>query len=201
MEMLKNNYIGKLIVFEGTDGSGKTTLLNQTKKILEQQNIECYATKMPSQRVRNIDIFNEYDKSNDDTIRNTVDLENLTIFVSGDRLLVQDLEIIPALKHGKIVLCDRYCFTSLARCNTPLIKKLANRFIKPDITIYAYAPFEIVKSRVKSRINEKNDFFDEKDVKNQIKIFNKLAKENNFETVDTTKEVDIKTILTKYKII
>ena len=87
---------------------------------------------MPSQRVRNIDVFNDYDKSLDSKIRDSVNLENLTIFVGGDRLLVQDLEIIPALKLGKIVLCDRYCYTSLARCNTKLIKQIAQKFIEPN---------------------------------------------------------------------
>ena len=194
LKLQKNKFGGKLIVFEGCDGSGKTTLLNIIKQFLQSIDKDVYCTKMPSQRMRNIDIFNDYDKSVDDKIRETVNLENLTVFVSGDRLLVQDLEILPALKQNKIVLCDRYCYTSLARCNTKLINNIAKKFIKPDLVIYAKAPFEVLKARVKSRQDEKNDFYDDIDVKNQILIFDMLSKSNNFYEVDTNNKVDYKNL-------
>ena len=194
LNLQKNKYFGKLIVFEGCDGSGKTTLLNFVKEYLQKQGKQVYTTKMPSQRVRNIDIFNDYDKSLDNTTRQIVNLENLTVFVSGDRLLVQDIEIVPALKQGKIVLCDRYCYTSIARCNTKIIKSIAQNFIKPDLVIYTKANPQVLKQRVKSRQNEKNDFYDEDDVKNQILIFDALSKSNNFYEIDTTNKVDYKNL-------
>ena len=194
LNLQKNKYFGKLIVFEGCDGSGKTTLLNFVKEYLQKLGKQVYTTKMPSQRVRNIDVFNDYDKSLDNTTRQIVNLENLTVFVSGDRLLVQDIEIVPALKQGKIVLCDRYCYTSLARCNTKLIKTIAQKFIKPDLVIYAKANLQTLKQRVKSRQNEENDFYDEDDVKNQILIFDTLSKSNNFYEIDTTSKVDYKNL-------
>lgn len=194
LKLKKNKYCGKLIVFEGCDGSGKTTLLNYVKDYLQKLGRQVYSTKMPSQRIRSIDIFNDYDKSLDNTIRQTINLENLTVFVSGDRLLVQDLEIVPALKQGKIVLCDRYCYTSLARCNTKLIKSIAQNFIKPDLVIYTKANPQVLKQRVKSRQNEKNDFYDDDDVKNQILIFDTLSKSNNFYEIDTTNKVDYKNL-------
>ena len=192
LNLQKNIYQGKLIVFEGPDGSGKTTALNQVKKILEDKHIEYYATKMPSQRIRSLDVFNDYDNSQDDTVRKSVNLENLTIMVSGDRLLVQDIEIIPALRQGKVVLCDRYCYTSLARCNTKIIKIIANKFIEPNLVIYAKAPQKTLKMRVKSRKNEKNNHYDDKDVNNQIRIFDELSASNNFFELNTNKQLDIK---------
>ncbi len=192
LNLQKNGYDGKLIVFEGCDGSGKTTILNEVKKILEEKNIEYYATKMPSQRIRNIDVFNDYDNSQDNFIRENVNLENLTIMVSGDRLLVQDLEIVPALKQGKVVLCDRYCYTSLARCNTKIIEEIANKFIEPNLVIYAKSPPKVLKMRVKSRKNEKNNYYNDKDVQNQIKIFDELSHDNDFVEINTNKQLDIK---------
>ena len=192
LNLLPNTYDGKLIVFEGPDGSGKTTLLGEVRDILNMMGKDVYCTKMPSDRIRSLSVFNDYDKSNDDTIRQIVDLENLTIFVSGDRLLVQDLEIIPALKQGKIVLCDRYCFTSIARCNTPVIKQIAQRFIEPNLTIYAKCDPKLLKKRVKMRKNEQNDYYNELEVVKQIEIFDNLCHDNDFLKFDTNYQLDIK---------
>ena len=110
LQLIKHNYPGKLIVFEGTDGAGKTTLARQAHAFLQSKGYACVAVKMPSDRVKSTDLFSNYDNSNNPTTRQLINLTNLTIFVTGDRLLTQDSEIIPALKQGKIVICDRYCY-------------------------------------------------------------------------------------------
>jgi dTMP kinase len=196
----ENNFGGKLIVFEGTDGSGKTTLLNFTKEYLDNKKIDNIEVKMPSNRIRNLSLFNDYDNSNDNTIRNLINLEDITIFVSGDRLLSLDTEIIPALKENKIVLCDRYTLTALIKCKSKIIKSISKLFIKPNLVIITTCPFPIIKERIKSRPNEKDNHFDENLVKNEISNFKKLAKDNNYILFDTNKNIEEnKTIL--YKIL
>lgn len=37
LQLKRNEYIGKLIVFEGTDGAGKTTMISFAQKSLEKQ--------------------------------------------------------------------------------------------------------------------------------------------------------------------
>ena len=183
--MISNNYTGKLIVFEGPDGSGKTTLMGIAKEYLDCVGLNCCLVKMPSNRVRNLNLFQNLDISNDIRERNAVSLFNMTVFVSGDRLITMDTEIMPALKRGEIVLCDRYCYTGYVRCNDNIIFKLCKRFIRPNLTILLEASAEVLKNRVKSRENEKELFYDDDNVKLQIKRFRSLAQKNNFKIVNT----------------
>ena len=191
LKLQKNIYGGKLFVFEGIDGSGKTTLLNEMKKYLENLDNECVYLKMPSDRVRNMQVFNDYDNSKDDKTRNTINLTNLTIMVSGDRLIQQDEIIIPALKRNKIVLCDRYCFTGHVRCDDDLIFSLCERFIKPDITFVCDCDAKIAKQRVLSRTNEKDNYYNIDDVKNQRRNFLDLARKDNFVVINTNNSIEI----------
>lgn len=189
---LKNNcYAGKLIVFEGVDGSGKTSLMQIASDYLTSKNIEYIKIKMPSDFVRSNPIFDAYDNSKNDSIRKTVNLTNLTIFVSGDRLLTLDSIIIPALKEGKCVLCDRYCYTGYVRCTEKIIEKISNKFIKPDVVFLPFASPLTLKNRVKTRINEKNNYYNEEDVKIQIQKFDFLAKKCNFIKINTENNLDI----------
>ena len=41
-----------------------------------------------------------------------------------------------------------------------------------------------------ARKNEKNNFYDEKDVENQLKVFNLLSKSQNFVKIDTEKQFE-----------
>jgi len=146
---------------------------------------------MPSDFVKSHPIFDAYDNSQDDTIRNTVNLTHLTVFVSGDRLLSLDTKIIPALKQGLVVLCDRYCFTGLARCTTKLVHKISNEFIKPNLVIMPTADSKTLKQRVTTRTHEKNNYYNEQSVAWQIKKFNTLAKKHKFVTINTEQEQNI----------
>jgi|LGOV01.1.fsa_nt_gb dTMP kinase len=185
MKLQPNKYSGKLIVFEGVDGCGKTTILGLASEYFKKHNIAHVTIKMPSDRVRNNPIFHDFDNSTDDTTRNTVNLEHLSIFVGGDRLLTLDTEIIPALKMGKIVLCDRYCYTGYVRCTTPLIHKISEGFIKPNLVIMPAASPQVLKQRVTQRENEKNNYYNETDVKLQIDKFAFLSKKHKFITLNT----------------
>ena len=199
LKLQKNIYAGKLIVFEGIDGSGKTTLINFTMQYLQKLGYDCVYVKMPSDRMRNLKIFNDYDNSKDDTARNSINLTNLTIMVNGDRLVTQDEIIIPALKQNKIVICDRYCFTGFVRCTDKIIKNISSRFLRPDLTFLCDCDVEKAKQRIFTRKNEKDNFYDEQDVKKQKHNFLKLAHNNNFVVIDTNNSLEFcKTKIEKY---
>ena len=199
LKLQKNIYAGKLIVFEGIDGSGKTSLINFTMQYLQKLGYDCVYVKMPSDRIRNLKIFNDYDNSKHDFVRNTINLTSLTIMVSGDRLVTQDEIIIPALKQNKIVICDRYCFTGFVRCPDKIIKKISSRFLRPDLTFLCDCDVKTAKQRVLTRKNEKNSFYNEQDVKIQKHNFLKLAHNNNFVVIDTNNSLEFcKTKIEKY---
>lgn len=98
------------ITFEGGEGSGKSTVL---KKIVERLTAEGYpvlTTREPggtpiSEEIRSVIL----DKANTDMDPRT---EALLYAASRRQHLVQ--KVWPALKEGKIVICDRYLDSSLA---------------------------------------------------------------------------------------
>ena len=98
------------ITVEGVEGCGKTTILKMVYETLVNENYDILLTREPggvkiSEQIRGI-ILDKDNKSLDDRS------EALLFAASRRQLLVE--KIWPALKEGKIVLCDRYVDSSLA---------------------------------------------------------------------------------------
>lgn len=199
-KMQRNTRKGKLLVFTGVDGSGKTTLLNISKQFLNKQGIDFIVTKMPSDRIRQIDVFRNFHDSNDEKVRNKVGVFGLTVLASGDRLIVQDTDIIPNLEKGIWVLCDRYCYTGNVRCDDPIITAITEMFIMPDMAFLATASAPILKQRVLDREDEKELYYDDDGVDAQVVKYNQIAKDNDFFVINTeqdyrTMEDEIKSLI------
>jgi dTMP kinase len=98
---ITNGYPGKLITFEGIDGSGKTTIMNQLKEILGNNGI--IYTKEPYQFAGGaLELKYPY--------------QRLFRFMEDHVLHLEEV-ILPALREGKLVICDRYIDSNLAyRC-------------------------------------------------------------------------------------
>ena len=99
---------GLFISFEGCDGCGKTTLMKRVAGVLESKGLEIVQTREPggvpiAEKIRNIIL---------DTAEQDAKTEAL-LFAAARRQHVVE-KIIPALKMGKIVLCDRFIDSSLA---------------------------------------------------------------------------------------
>ena len=98
------------ITIEGTKGSGKTTVAKELAKLLTSNGYEVVHTREPggtpiSESIRNVIL----DKNNTSMDGRT---EALLYAASRRQHLVE--KIWPALKEGKIVLCDRFLDSSLA---------------------------------------------------------------------------------------
>ena len=98
------------VTFEGGEGSGKSTVLKQVNEILLSEGHSTLLTREPggtpiSEQIRNVIL----DKANTSMDPRT---EALLYAASRRQHLVE--KIWPALKEGKIVLCDRFFFFSLA---------------------------------------------------------------------------------------
>ena len=98
------------VTFEGGEGSGKSTVLKQVNEILLSEGHSTLLTREPggtpiSEQIRNVIL----DKANTAMDPRT---EALLYAASSRQHLVE--KIWPALKEGKIVLCDRFLDSSLA---------------------------------------------------------------------------------------
>jgi len=98
-----------LISFEGIDGCGKTTQIELLADKLRSKNMNCIVLREPgdtsiSNKIREILL----DKSNE------ICPESETLlFLSARSQLVRE-RIIPNIKKGNIVICDRYLDSTLA---------------------------------------------------------------------------------------
>ena len=98
------------ITLEGPEGSGKTTAVEAAVKKLEELGYQIVRTREPggtpiSEEIRNVIL----DKKNTSMDGRT---EALLYAASRRQHLVE--KVWPALKEGKIVICDRYLDSSLA---------------------------------------------------------------------------------------
>ena len=98
------------ITLEGPEGSGKTTAVNYAVSKLEEMGYQIVRTREPggtpiAEQIRNVIL----DKANTSMDGRT---EALLYAASRRQHLVE--KVWPALKEGKIVICDRYLDSSLA---------------------------------------------------------------------------------------
>ena len=98
------------ITLEGPEGSGKTTAVEAAVKELESKGYQIVRTREPggtpiAEQIRNVILDKENTKMDPRT-------EALLYAASRRQHLVE--KVWPALKEGKIVICDRYLDSSLA---------------------------------------------------------------------------------------
>lgn len=98
---ITHGFPGKLVTFEGIDGSGKTTIMNKLKEILGDNGI--VYTKEPYQ-------------FEGGALELKYPYQRLFRFMEDHVLHLEEV-ILPALREGKLVICDRYIDSNLAyRC-------------------------------------------------------------------------------------
>src|ERR1700721_1217126 len=101
---------GLFVTFEGLDGSGKSTQLRRLKDRLEADGFAVTATRQPGgtrvgDRIRALLL--------DTRTENVSSLAELGLMFSDRAQAIAEV-IEPALKAGKIVLCDRFTDSSEA---------------------------------------------------------------------------------------
>ncbi len=139
-------YPGKLIAVEGLDGSGKSTQLYLVRRWLELSGIRVFFTAWnSSQLVKKSTAKGKTEKLLTPT---TFSLIHATDF--ADRY---ERQILPLLRAGYIVLCDRYVFTAFARdvvrgVDPAWVRKLYSFATLPDLTLYFRVPVEVSVERI-----------------------------------------------------
>ncbi|MDK9709334.1 MAG: dTMP kinase [Desulforhopalus sp.] len=106
--MISSKERGKLIIFEGIDGTGKTTQRDLLGNYLRDKGYPVVITKEPTNgpfgmKIR--DLYNHRDRYSRE--------EELELFLADRRQHVNEL-LLPGLEEGKIILCDRYYFSTAA---------------------------------------------------------------------------------------
>ena len=198
------------ITFEGPDGAGKSTIIKLVHEKLLQDGFNIVLTREPggtpiAEKIRDIIL----DNSNQALDSRT---EALLYAASRRQHLVE--KIWPALKEGKIVLCDRFLDSSLAYQgggrnlgveNVLNINLFATENTYPDLTLFFDVSPEVGlarvskdKKRVADRLDNENENFHDK----VYKTFKEIIEQNKnrIVVIDASKSID-EVVETTYKII
>jgi len=139
---------GRLIAVEGLDGSGKSTQIYLLKRWLEMSGTKVFFTEWNSSVI--VKKATSKGKKRQLLTPTTFSLIHCTDF--ADRY---ERQILPLLKAGYLVLCDRYIFTAFARdavrgCARPWLHNLYGFARRPDITFFFNTPLQVALSRILS---------------------------------------------------
>jgi len=140
------NVPGKLIAVEGLDGSGKSTQIRLLHQWLKGIKCNVFFTEWNSSEL--VRGATKLGKKKQLLTPTTFSLIHATDF--ADRY---ERQILPMLKAGYIVLCDRYIFTSFARdavrgCSSAWLRNIYKFARKPDLTLYFKLPLQDALSRI-----------------------------------------------------
>jgi dTMP kinase len=142
----KHSYPGRLFVVEGIDGSGKSTQLSLLHKWLESKG---YGV-----------VFSEWNSS--PLVKDTTKLgkkkklltpATFSLIHSTDFADRTERSILPLLKAGAVVLCDRYIYTAFARdvargMDREWVRDLYGFAVKPAVAFYFRVPLETAIGRL-----------------------------------------------------
>lgn len=198
------------ITFEGPDGSGKSTVIKAVYERLINDGYSVILTREPggtpiAEKIRDVIL----DNSNTALDART---EALLYAASRRQHLVE--KIWPAIKEGKIVLCDRFLDSSLAYQgegrklgieNILNVNLFATENTYPDLTLFFnISPEEGLKrvskdkKRVADRLDNENANFHQEVYNGFLKV-NSMYKDR-IQVVDATKSLN-EVIENAYKII
>lgn len=153
---------GVFITAEGGEGAGKTTVLEMLHNQLEQDGFEVLLTREPggiriSEQIRQVIL----DVNNQEMEERTEAL----LYAAARRQHLAE-KVIPALKAGKIVLCDRFIDSSIVyqgyargigMAEVAAINEFAIEGCMPDLTLFFDVAPEIGFKRIHANeAREKN---------------------------------------------
>ena len=140
------SFPGRLVAVEGLDGSGKSTQIFLLKRWLELQGLKVFFSEWNSSDL--VKSATSKGKKRELLTPTTFSLIHATDF--ADRY---ERQLVPLLRAGYIVLCDRYIFTAFARdtvrgCPPKWVRGIYSFAALPDLTYFFKADLEVSLQRI-----------------------------------------------------
>ena len=133
--------MGLFITFEGGEGCGKSTQSRLLLKKLEQQNVPVVLTHEPGGTVLGNELRKTLKRRRDSSISPQAEL----FLLAASRAQLVTEVIRPALKEGKVVLCDRFTHSTMVYQGygrgldftaIQMVNNMATRYLNPDLIIF-----------------------------------------------------------------
>jgi dTMP kinase len=175
---------GIFIVIEGLDGSGKTTQATTlAKRFNQSQNV--MLTAEPSQGKIGTFILKGclYEDKR-------LPIEAEALLFAADRIEHIHKELKPALDEGKLVICDRYVYSSLAYqgsagLSLDWIKNINARALQPDFSIF----IDVAPERVIERLQRQKSVMETQQKVREVYL--KYVEKGELVRVDGDKPKDV----------
>ncbi|HTT15423.1 MAG TPA: dTMP kinase [Thermoplasmata archaeon] len=197
-----HGYPGRLLVFEGLDGSGKSTQAALIGKWLQSQGYRVFFTEWNSSELTAETI--RRGKKKNLLTPTTFSLLHATDF--ADRF---ERKILPPLRAGYVVVCDRYAFTAFVRdaargCEPAWVRNIYSFAPRPDRVFYFRVPVSVsLKRKIASRLKINyyeagmdlglSDDLQESYERFQTRLkheYDRLARTDGFTVIDATRNVE-----------
>ncbi len=189
----------KFITFEGPEGSGKTSILRAVEETLKNQGLDVLTTREPggiriAELIRNVIL---------DVDNKEMDARTEALLYAAARRQHMVEKVWPALKEGKLVLCDRFIDSSLAYQgagrnlgidNIYTLNRFAIEDTMPDLTFFIDVPPSVGLDRVFDNAREM-DRLDLESLQFHTKVYEgyqKIIKDNpeRIRVIDGTKSIE-----------
>lgn len=144
-------------------------------------------------------MFQAYDRQNR---RSEIDPLAFEVAYMADKLHTSNNIILPALEQGKIVVADRYLFSSVgsllirapelgvivkdALHNRPWFRDLAATLVKPDVSIHLTTDAEVAVDRILRRQSDRAFDIESNAYQQLLDVGTELARANEMHVFDTT---------------
>jgi dTMP kinase len=200
----------RLITFEGVDGTGKSTQIRALESYLIQRGYSCVVTREPGgtalgKLIRKVLLEGEGHEIASST--------ELFLYLADRAQHVNDV-ILPAIKAGKIVLCDRFTDSTIAYqgygrgIELSLLRQLnhiADHGLRPDLTVLFDCPPPVGLARTASRESagrRQEDRFEREKMEFHEKVragFLEIARAEpqRFRIIDATRSIEEVTLALK----
>ena len=190
---------GYFIVLEGLDGSGKSLMAEKLLEWLTANNVPAIHTRevggsIFAEQARDL-LLSMHD------IDNPINKTAQALLISAARHDHVAQTILPALHDGKVVICERYYFSTLVyqhgADHLDEIVKIGSAGVLPDKVIYLETTFETVMERIGGKVRDKMDLVDDIKFHNSKRLLEKhlghfaLDNPGALASLDADKEVEM----------
>lgn len=174
--VIKLDYPGLFIVFEGLDGSGKTTQIDKLVPYLKTKKYHVANFYEPTHGKFGTELRDLFKVGHIIPIKDEIELS------LKDRREDVEQNIVPALLQGKIVILDRYYWSNVAYQGTvdpnyslDYILEKSKEFPEPNVIIYFDIDVEVAIKRIS--VKRKPNEYESLDYLNRSKeMYDKLIK-------------------------
>jgi len=180
---------GAFICIEGIDASGKTTQAHRLVRNLRRRGLDAVYTTEPS--------TGEIGKLIRDHVLNRkkrVPVAVEALLFAADRVDHVEKEIKPALQKGKIVICDRYVYSTVAYqgaadLDLNWIEQINQFALVPNMALFLDVSPEVVIERMQSK-SKKSVMETLKNQRRVCEVYLKMVKEGRLMGIDGNKPVN-----------